>query len=105
MAFRDKEEIALGVTLVLADDQSTCSSGSFARADLNCITISPTHGMRSVMTRRLPCIRRIDQLLRLVVDLGAGRTAVHVTGLLQAPSEHVLASSSLLKNPLATERA
>jgi hypothetical protein len=73
MAFRDKEEIALGVTLVLADDQSTCPSGSFARTDLNCITISKTHDMRSVMTRRLPSIRCIHQLPRLVVDWRARR--------------------------------
>lgn len=42
-------EIALGVTLVVADGQSTCPSGSFARTDLNFIPISQTHDLRSVM--------------------------------------------------------
>lgn len=50
MAFRDKEELALAVTLVVADGRSTSPSGSFARRDLNCITISQTHDMRSVMS-------------------------------------------------------
>lgn len=43
MPLRDKETIALGATLVVADGQSTCPSGSFARTDLNCIPISSTH--------------------------------------------------------------
>lgn len=39
MSFRDNEKILLGVTLVVADGQSTSPSGSFARTDLNCIPI------------------------------------------------------------------
>lgn len=74
IALRDKETIALGVTLVVADSQSTCPSGSFARTDLNFIPISSTHDMRSVMPPRLPCVRRNDQLLRLVVDWGTTRS-------------------------------
>lgn len=42
-------EIALGVTLVVADGQSTCPSGWFVRGDLHFIPISQTHDMRSVM--------------------------------------------------------
>lgn len=38
MPLRDKERIALGVTPVVADGQSTCPSGSFAGTDLNCIS-------------------------------------------------------------------
>lgn len=49
MPLRDKETIALGAILVVADGQSTCPSGSFARTDLNFIPISQTHDMRSVM--------------------------------------------------------
>lgn len=49
MVIRDKEELALGVTLILADGRSTCPSGSFARRYLNFIPISQTHDMRSVM--------------------------------------------------------
>lgn len=74
MPLCDKTTIALGVTLVVADGQSTCPSGSFARTDLNCIPISSTHDMRSVMPPRLPYVRRNDQLLRLVVDWGARRS-------------------------------
>lgn len=49
MFFRDREKIALGAILVVADGQSTFPSGSFARTDLNFIPISQTHDLRSVM--------------------------------------------------------
>lgn len=49
MSLRDNEKIALGVTVVIADGQSTYPSDSFARTDLNFIPISQTHDMRSVM--------------------------------------------------------